>query len=125
VIQTYHLELYQRHEQVFLIPQHYLGHFSTLPYSYIGLPIGRWVNDTLEPAHEFISRFGRQFTRGLIRIEDDRVEQWIAGRDIRHPDTDLEPRGQYLLVTDHAGRNLGLGKLLPKRLRNMLPRSSI
>jgi NOL1/NOP2/fmu family ribosome biogenesis protein len=29
------------------------------------------------------------------------------------------------LVTDPAGRNLGLGKLLPKRLRNMLPRQSI
>ena len=125
VIHTYCLELYQRHEQLFLIPHQYLEHFSTLPYSYIGMPIGRWVNDSLEPTHEFISRFGRQFTRGLIRIEDERVEQWIAGRDIRHPDTDLEPRGQYLLVTDETGRNLGLGKLLPKRLRNMLPRGSI
>lgn len=125
MIQTYHLELYQRHEQLFLIPHRYLENFSTLPYSYIGMPIGRWVNDNLEPAHEFISRFGRQFTRGLIRIEDERVDQWIAGRDIRHPNTGLEPSGQYLLVTDETGRNLGLGKLLPKRLRNMLPRGSV
>lgn len=125
VIHAYHLELYQRHEQLFLIPQRYLEQFSTLPYSYIGMPIGRRVNDSLEPAHEFISRFGREFTRGMIRIEDDRVEQWIAGRDIRHPDTDLEARSQYLLVTDDNGRNLGLGKLLPKRLRNMLPRGSV
>ena len=125
VLRSYHLELYQRHEQVFFIPQGYIEHFSTLPYSYIGMPIGRWVNDILEPAHEFISRFGRQFTQGIIRIDDERVEQWIAGRDIRHPDTDLDPRGQYLLVTDESDRNLGLGKLLPKRLRNMLPRGSI
>jgi len=125
VIHTYRLELFQRHEQLFLIPQSYLQNFSTLPYSYIGMPVGRWIKDTLEPAHEFISRFGRQFTRGIIRIEDEQVEQWIAGRDIRHPDIDLEPCGQYLLVTDDHERNLGLGKLLPKRLRNMLPRSSI
>jgi NOL1/NOP2/fmu family ribosome biogenesis protein len=50
---------------------------------------------------------------------------WISGRDIRHPQNEQAPKGQYLLVNDQDERNLGLGKLLPKRLRNMLPRGLI
>ena len=116
------LDLHQRHDQIFLIPQLYVDNFKTLPYAYIGMPLGRWVYDKFEPSPEFISRFGNQFTSGIITIEDEDVAQWIAGRDIRHPVTSLKPNSQFLLVTDAAGRNLGLGKLLPKRLRNMLPR---
>jgi len=125
ILLDYDLELYKRHDQLFLIPGHYLRHFITLPYEYIGLPLGRWVGNSLEPSHEFISRFGRQFAKGIIQIREAEVPQWIAGRDIRHPETDLTPKGQYLLVTDRQGRNLGMGKLLPKRLRNMLLRQSV
>jgi len=116
------LSLFKRYDQIFLIPKRYLSHFMTLPYAYIGMSVGRWLGNEFEPSHEFVSRFGHQFTWGKIQIEDKNVEQWIAGRDIRHPESDFEPAGQYLLVTDQSGRNLGMGKLLPKRLRNMLPR---
>jgi 16S rRNA (cytosine1407-C5)-methyltransferase len=122
IVEDQNLILYQRHDQVFLIPQLYLDHFQTLPYAYIGMPLGRMINDALEPAPVFISRFGHLFKVGFIKLENEEIAQWIAGRDIRHPQTPLEPEGQYLLVTDPDGRNLGLGKLLPKRLRNMLPR---
>ncbi len=115
-------EVFSRHEQLFLIPRHYLAHFSNLPFEYIGLPLGRWNGEKIEPAHPFINRFGHRFTRGIIQIENKQVDQWISGRDLRYPQTSLTPQGQYLLVTDQDGRNLGLGKLLPKRLRNMLPR---
>lgn len=125
ILDSFDLELYRRHGQLFLIPGRYLRDFQTLPYEYIGLPLGRIVGNAIEPAAEFISRFGSQFTTGKIQVAEEDVAQWIAGRDIRHPDTALPPSGQYLLVTDPAGRNLGLGKLLPKRLRNMLPRQSI
>lgn len=119
------LELYRRLGQFFLIPARYLQHFITLPYEYIGMPLGRLVEEELEPSHEFISRFGRYFTKGIIQIRDSHVEKWVDGRDIRHPEINLSPAGQYLLVKDQAGRNLGMGKLLPKRLRNMLPRRSV
>ena len=124
-LSAFNLELFQRFDQLFLIPQKYTEHFSTLPYEYIGMPLGQWHQDTLIPSHAFASRFGTKFTRGKIIIEESHVEMLISGRDIRHPQTELTPKGQYLLVNDQDDRNLGIGKLLPKRLRNMLPRGLI
>ena len=125
ILEDYALELYQRFDQIFLIPHRYLEHFISLPYTYIGMPLGQWTREEIVPAHPFISRFGGLFTRGKIIIDEGDIPLWTAGRDIRYPDTSLTPNGQYLLVTDVDGRNLGLGKLLSKRLRNMLPRGSI
>ncbi len=122
ILAEFDCSLYDRFQQLFLIPNQYLHQFLEFPYETIGMPLGRWEGEDLEPAHEFISRFGSQFTRGKIAIPEDKTHQWIAGRDIRGLHTDRTPKGQYLLVTDPSGRNLGLGKLLPKRLRNMLPR---
>jgi NOL1/NOP2/fmu family ribosome biogenesis protein len=125
ILEEYSLGIYQRFDHLFLIPLQYLERFINLPYEYIGLPLGQWIREGLVPSHPFISRFGNQFNKGKIQIDEANVSLWIAGRDIRYPETSLDPRGQYLVVTDDAGRNLGLGKLLPKRLRNMLPRGSI
>jgi 16S rRNA (cytosine1407-C5)-methyltransferase len=125
VMDVENLELFSRHDQIFLIPSRYLDDFQTLPFEYIGMPVGKQIGEDLEPSPEFVSRFGHHFTTGIIQIGETEVPQWIVGRDIRHPDTLLKQNGRYLLVTDPAGRNLGLGKLLPKRLRNMLPRQSI
>lgn len=125
ILSKYKLELFSRFDQLFLIPQAYIENFVSLPYAYIGMPLGKWNDKDFEPSHPFISRFGSFFKSGKIKISEEYVDQWIAGRDIRHPDTALLPHGQYLLVTDPLGRNLGLGRLLPKRLRNLLPRQSI
>ncbi len=125
ILIEHQLALFTRHEKVFLIPTIYLDNFLTLPFEYIGMQVGDWIEESLQPSHEFISRFGKDFTRGIIQIDKSQVDQWISGRDIRHPQTNLTPQGQYLLVVDSAERNLGIGKLLPKRLRNMLPRGLI
>jgi len=124
-IQEAGLKLFTRFEGLYLIPEAYLTHFKDLPFEFIGMSIGQWHQGDFQPSNAFISRFGRYFTTGIIQIEDDHVPTWTAGRDIRHPQTYQKPTGQYLLVVDRAGRNLGLGKLLPKRLRNMLPRVSV
>jgi 16S rRNA (cytosine1407-C5)-methyltransferase len=125
ITRTLQVELYTRHEGLFLIPKSYLKNFINFPFEYIGMALGQWVSGAWQPSHAFVSRFGGQFSRGIITLEPEQVEQWIAGRDIRNPETPLAPQGQYLLVVDQAGRNLGLGKLLPKRLRNMLPKTAI
>jgi 16S rRNA (cytosine1407-C5)-methyltransferase len=122
VYDTHKVLPYQRFEHYFLIPRRYIEEFTTFPFAYIGMPLGSWQGDAFSPSHTFVSRFGGQFTQGTIALEDDKVQQWIMGRDIRYPDTDLPPQGQFLLVKDKDNRNLGLGKLLPKRLRNLLPR---
>jgi 16S rRNA (cytosine1407-C5)-methyltransferase len=125
ILQKHSVKLYLRHTGVFLLPEVYLNRFNTLPFEFIGMQLGQWRQETLQPSREFFSRFGHLFTRGRIQIKEEQAEQWIAGRDIRHPETSLTPQGQYLLVLDADGSNLGMGKLLPKRLRNMLPRTSI
>lgn len=125
VFTKYNLMLFQRHEGLFLIPKTYLERFRNLPFEYIGMQIGQWRGEAFQLSHEFASRFGHLYTRGRVQIDPSQVSLWIAGRDIRNPDTNLSPQGQFLLVTDEDGRNLGVGKLLPNRLRNMLPRSSI
>lgn len=122
VLTTYQLEVFQRKEHLFLIPEQYLENFISLPYEYIGMPLGRWLKDALEPSHEFISRFGHLFSCGKLVLKQDLVPQWISGRDIRNPDFTQDFTGQYVMVTDGYGRNLGLGKVLANRLRNMLPR---
>ena len=122
ILESSNFQLFLRGQQVFLIPSAYLTHFQQLPYEYIGMALGKWVSERFEPSAECISRFGWRFTKGIITIAAEQVDQWIAGRDIRNPQVDNFPEGQYVLVKDPDGRNLGLGKLLPKRLRNMLPR---
>jgi len=122
ILADFQIEIFQRNDQLFLIPRLYLENFITLPYEYIGMPLGRLLKDQLEPSHECISRFGHLFTQGKVILKDDMVSQWIAGRDIRYPSFTQNIKDQYVLVTDALGRNLGLGKVLPKRLRNMLPR---
>ncbi|MEA3326653.1 MAG: hypothetical protein U9R53_05015 [Chloroflexota bacterium] len=122
ILEEFNLEIFQRNNQLFLIPRYYLKNFMTLPYEYIGMPLGRWLTDQLEPSHAFVSRFGHFFTQGKVILDEERVAQWIAGRDIRYPGFTQQFKGQHVLVTDTHGRNLGLGKILPKRLRNMLPR---
>ncbi|NLN69439.1 MAG: hypothetical protein GX142_01435, partial [Chloroflexi bacterium] len=114
-------QLFQRLESVFLIPTVYCEQFITLPFEYIGMRIGQWVGEQFQPSLEFASRFGHQFTRGKTQLNHAQVAQWVEGRDIRKPETGLTPQGQYLLVTDETGRNLGVGKLLSQRLRNLLP----
>lgn len=125
LLKDFRLSVFTRYEGVYLIPEAYLENFIQLPFEFIGMSMGLWREEIFQPSIEFISRFGRYFTTGTIQIDDEQVSQWIAGRDIRHPDTNLKPTGQYLLVVDNTGRNLGMGKLLPKRLRNMLPRVSV
>ncbi|MFN2303146.1 MAG: tRNA pseudouridine(55) synthase TruB, partial [Anaerolineales bacterium] len=109
-------------EKIHLLPNRYLQQFFHLPFEHIGIQLGQWNDECFEPSLPFISRFGHQFTRGMFKLKDEEVKLWTQGRDIRQPETDLIANGQFLMVTDCEGRNLGLGKLLPKRLRNLLPR---
>jgi 16S rRNA (cytosine1407-C5)-methyltransferase len=125
ILDNNRIDVMCRMDRLFLIPRAYLEIFPNLPFEYIGMPLGRHIGDEIEPAHDFISRFGRNFTRGKITISPEDIQLWIGGRDIRHPQTDLKAEGQYVVVQDEEGRNLGLGKLLPKRLRNMLPKPLI
>jgi 16S rRNA (cytosine1407-C5)-methyltransferase len=122
VLSQYQARLMVRKDKYFLIPRIYLERFRTLPFEMIGLQLGEWTDNYFQPDHAFISRFGHCFTQGIISISDADSKIWVEGRDLRHPQNDIPAKGQYLLVKDSSGRILGLGKLLPKRLRNLLPK---
>ncbi len=124
-LDTYELVIMQRKDQYFLIPEKILTAFPTLPFSMVGMPLGKIIQDQIEPSHPFIHRFGATFQKGIMTISREETELWVSGRDIRHPISNLQPEGQYVLIKDHQERNLGLGKYLPKRLRNMLPKGLV
>jgi NOL1/NOP2/fmu family ribosome biogenesis protein len=72
-------------------------------------------------SHEFISRFGSKFLNGLLAIEDDYINQWLSDRDIRHFKSVDFPYGSVVVIRDLGSRILGGGKILPDRIRNLLP----
>ncbi len=72
-------------------------------------------------SHEFISRFGSKFLNGFLAIEDDYINQWFSGRDIRHFEPVDFPYGSVVVIRDLSSRILGGGKILSYRIRNLLP----
>jgi NOL1/NOP2/fmu family ribosome biogenesis protein len=73
------------------------------------------------PSHEFVSRFGDLFTENIYILDNEHYDAWIRGEDIRGIAGPSVHIGKILVVRDANGRNLGRGKILTNRLKNMLP----
>ncbi len=121
VTQQYSLELMHRRDNLFLVPQKYLSYFSQIPFHTLGMSLGKMTAGNILLTHEFVSRFGPQFAQGIIILDDQYIDQWLAGRDIRGPYLSPNQIGSIVLVKDLYGRILGSGKVLPERIRNLLP----
>lgn len=119
------IELWHREDIVFSIPIAYRKHFCGLPYHTLGMRLGKQISNRFIPSHEFISRFGKDFSHGHLTIPDELIAGWIAGRDIRNPPTTGYDNGSIVVIQDSSGRNLGRGKILTKRIRNLLPTRTI
>jgi len=122
---SYEVELWRRGDIVFSIPVTYLKHFHSLPYHTLGMMLGKQISNRFIPSHEFVSRFGKDFLHGRLTIPDELITGWISGRDIRNPPTTGYDNGSIVVVQDSSGRNLGRGKILTKRIRNLLPTRTI
>ena len=122
---SYEIELWRRGDIVFSIPVTYLKHFHSLPYHTLGMMLGKQISNRFIPSHEFVSRFGKDFLHGRLTIPDELITGWISGRDIRNPPTTGYDNGSIVVVQDSSGRNLGRGKILTKRIRNLLPTRTI
>ena len=107
--------------KVFLIPEKLNYQFRDLHFLSAGMELGKSVRDDFIPSHEFVSRFGDQFSKGTLILEERYLESWSRGEDIRGFKTNEFNTGEILAVRDGSGRNLGRGKLLADRLKNMLP----
>jgi 16S rRNA (cytosine1407-C5)-methyltransferase len=94
---------------------------ADLPWQSSGMSLGKALPEGWQPSHEFVSRFGDRFTRGVLTLEDTHLPAWLRGEDIRSYNTDPAQRGSVVVLRDALGRNLGRAKLLDGRLKNLLP----
>jgi 16S rRNA (cytosine1407-C5)-methyltransferase len=125
VLQERALTLVQRGASVYAAPELFLSRFAGWPCIAMGLAVGEQSEKGLVPAHELVSRFSAQFTQRRLRLVGEQVQMWLAGRDLRGLDTSPYPSRELVLLEDEQGRFLGRGKVLPKRIRNLMPRSLI
>jgi NOL1/NOP2/fmu family ribosome biogenesis protein len=121
VIERQALVLWERGESIYAIPKSFLVHFADLPCVTTGMQVGEQDAGGFVPSHELVARFSAQFTERRLTLADDQVGVWLGGRDLRGVQTAHAP-GEIILLEDERSRFLGLGKVLGKRIRNLLPR---
>lgn len=119
--QKYNIGIFKRHETIYGIPLIYLDRFQSLPYHTLGMRLGKLINQQLHPSHELLSRFGYDFSVGIIELPDELVLLWMSGQDLRGFSPSHGPSRGPCLIMDQHGRNLGGGNLQANRIRNLLP----
>lgn len=122
LMQKHKLSLYQRESNFLLLPQSWLDNFANLPYYAIGLVVGTLIKSRFEISADFVLRFGDAFNKGFLILSDEYIPQWLSGSDLRKGDWDRADKRGIYAVRSSSGLNLGAGKSLPGRLRNLLPR---
>ena len=125
VLEEYQCVLYQRGTQIWLLPEQYLARFASLPYASLGFPVGKLMGTELELSFEMVSRFGDAFRTNIWEIPDEYREAWLSGAELRGVTLAGVKLGSVIAIRDSLGRNLGAGKALPGRLRNLLPSRSL
>jgi 16S rRNA (cytosine1407-C5)-methyltransferase len=123
--QKNNISLFRRHETIYGHPQIYLDRFQTLPFHTLGMRFGKLINQDFQPSHELLSRFGYNFSRGIIELPDELVPLWMAGQDLRSYLPSNGPSRGPCLIMDQHGRNLGGGNIQANRIRNLLPTHSL
>jgi 16S rRNA (cytosine1407-C5)-methyltransferase len=118
------LRLAQKGNKAYAIPSLYQELGINLPFQTLGMVIAEENPDDWQISHEFCSRFGRDFTSGKITLPVEKVASWLCGEDQLGfvPPKSGNP---IVVVCDAKGRNLGRGKILSDRLKNLLPRRLI
>ena len=116
------LEIWQRGTALYLFPEMFLRHFARLPVQSAGMLLGEDSPDGFTPSHEWVARFGLQFTAGACSLPAAYLPAWLRGEDLPGKLAGSFPPGQVVAVFDEEGRLLGRGKVLSSRLKNLLPR---
>jgi 16S rRNA (cytosine1407-C5)-methyltransferase len=116
-----HLELLQRGEAIYAMPDQLLTHFADFPCIAIGMLVGEWVEDRFVPSHELVARFSTQFMQQRFTLSPEHVKVWWNSGDLRGIDVPY-PTGSIVLMEDEKLRYLGRGKVLRDRVRNLLPK---
>jgi 16S rRNA (cytosine1407-C5)-methyltransferase len=120
-LEEQNLALALRGDRIFLTPEILLGGKVKFPCLSAGMELGRLIREDLVISHEFVSRFGSQFRQGFLVLKKDLLDAWMRGEDLRGYRDEKFTQGTIYAIRDELGRNLGRGKLLADRLKNMLP----
>jgi 16S rRNA (cytosine1407-C5)-methyltransferase len=121
VLERQRLELLQRSDSVYAVPEQHLTNFEGFPCIAVGMLIGEWHESIFVPSHELIARFSTQFAGQRFALAGDQVKTWLNGGDLRGVDTSY-PVGSIIVLEDDHRRYIGRGKVLRERVRNLLPR---
>ncbi len=116
------LDLWIRGSNIYAFPELYWEFFPGLPFQSLGMLVGNETPAGFNPSHEFVTRFGSQFTLGRFILPADLLEVWVAGEDLRPAPASIYPAGFQVVVFDEKNRLLGRGKILKDRIKNLLPK---
>jgi len=125
VLQTHASSLWKRDAVVYAIPDLLHTWLGELPFVAAGMVIGEMAADEFVPSHEFVARFGAQFSRRRLQIDAEQARLWLAGQDLRGYTVRAFEARTVVLIEDEKGRVLGRGKVLAGRVRNLLPKRLI
>jgi len=115
------LGLWRRDSEVYAIPRLYESRLSAFPAVSIGMMIGQLHGSDFAPSHELVSRFWDRFSGQRFQVDPDQARVWLDGRDLRGVTDSVSSPGSIVLIEDEKKRFLGSGKVLDRRIRNLLP----
>jgi 16S rRNA (cytosine1407-C5)-methyltransferase len=116
------LSPWQRRGEIYLLPDIWLQRFAGFPYQMIGMILGKDIDGSIIPSHEFVARFGKQFKSGQVVLDEPQAALWLRGNDIPDRPSKAFENSLTVAVSGPFGEPLGRGKVLADRLKNLLPR---
>ena len=122
LLEDHTLGLWRRRNGIYAFPETFFQRFSELPVQGLGLLLGEDTPDGLALSHEWVARFGMNFTNGRYRLAGDATAAWLRGEDLPGADLQGLPLGGVAAIFDEDGRLLGRGKVQAGRLKNLLPK---
>ena len=125
VLDAQRLALWQRSEQVYILPEAWIQHFGEIPFQAVGLLLGEGGLENLAPAHEWLTRFAPHFERGRVTLDAFQSTAWLRGEDIQGSFPMPQIESHVAAVFDESVRLLGSGRVFSGRLKNLLPRRII
>jgi 16S rRNA (cytosine1407-C5)-methyltransferase len=125
VLETMQLSLFRREDSIYALPNKWLNLFEHVPFQSLGLLLCENFSESYIPSHELVTRFGLDFQKGYVVLSENQVPGWLHGEDIHTSILGEYSPGEVVSVRDYRGSQLGRGKVLTGRLKNLLPRRLI
>ncbi|MBN2257319.1 MAG: NOL1/NOP2/sun family putative RNA methylase [Anaerolineaceae bacterium] len=122
VVERQRLTFWKRDQRIQAIPEIFLTRFADFPVISAGLEVGRLIAGNLQPSHEWAARFNRQFNSGQLILPAEQTDNWMKGNDVQLSIPGGNHQGRVLCLINEDGQFLGRCKVLPGRIKNLLPR---